>query len=115
MQNNNKQTSNKKTILRAEKLINLIDYQDNSVVSKTIINKETGTITLFAFDENQGLSEHTTPFDAFIYLVDGKAKVTISNKEFQIEKGQTITLPANQPHSLKGVKKFKMILIMIKS
>lgn len=97
------------------KIIDLANYQDGSVVSRTIINKKTGTVTFFAFDEGQGLSEHTAPFDAIVYVVDGEAEIVISGEPFNLKEGEMIIMPANQPHSLKAVKKFKMILTMIKS
>jgi quercetin dioxygenase-like cupin family protein len=93
----------------------LIDYQVGSVVSRTIIDKPAGTLTLFAFDEGQGLSEHTTPFDALVYVVDGEAEVTISGRPMNVKEGQMVLMPANEPHALKAVKRFKMVLVMIKS
>lgn len=96
-------------------LSDLIDYQEGSVVSRTLVDKKTGTVTLFAFDEKQGLSEHTTPFDALVYLLDGEAEIIISGKAHFLKKGEMIIMPANQPHALKAIKKFKMILIMIRS
>jgi len=93
----------------------LINYQTGSVVSKTIIKKPAGTVTLFAFDKGEGLSEHTTPFDALVYLVDGEAEITISGKLNLIKKGEMIIMPANQPHALKAKERFKMMLVMIKS
>ena len=93
----------------------MLDYQEGSVVSRTLINKEEGTVTLFSFDKNQGLSEHTAPFDALVYIFDGKAKITISKKEYVLEKGQMILMPANEPHALKALEKYKMMLIMIKT
>ena len=92
----------------------LVDYQSGSVVSKTLINKKTGTVTLFAFDEGQGLSEHVAPFDAMVNVIDGEADIYISGKPFHLKAGQTIIMPADKPHALKAVKKFKMLLIMIK-
>ena len=97
------------------KLAGLIDYQEGSVVSRTIIDKKSGTITLFAFDKDQGLSEHTAPFDAFVYLVDGEAEITISGKSLNIKQGEMVIMPANQPHSLRATQQFKMTLVMIKS
>ena len=97
------------------KLSDSIDYQQGSVVSKTLIKKETGTVTLFAFDQGQALSEHTAPFDALVGIVDGEAQITISSKDYILKKGQVIIMPANQPHSLKALTKFKMILTMIRS
>jgi len=96
-------------------LIKLIDYQQGSVVSRQIISKKTGTVTLFAFDEGQGLSEHTAPFDALVYCLEGRVEITISNHPFRLEAGEMIIMPADQPHALKALKKFKMLLVMIKS
>ena len=95
-------------------LADLIDYQEGSVVSRTIVDKEAGTITLFAFDEGQGLSEHTAPFDALVYGLDGEVEVTISEKAVLLEKGEMVIMPANKPHALKATKRFKMLLAMIK-
>ena len=97
------------------RLNELIEYQEGSVVSRTLLNKETGTITLFAFDKGQGLSEHTAPFDALVSLLDGEAEINISGKPFSLKQGEMIIMPANEPHALKAVKQFKMILTMIKS
>jgi len=96
-------------------LTDLADYQQNSIVSRTIVDKKTGTITFFAFDEGQALSEHTAPFDALVYLLDGEAEIIISGKPFRLKQGEMIIMPANEPHALKAAKKFKMILIMIRS
>ncbi|MBT8171453.1 cupin domain-containing protein [Candidatus Bathyarchaeota archaeon] len=96
-------------------LVNLIDYQDGSIVSRTIIDKEFGTVTLFAFAEGQALSEHTAPFDALVYTLDGEMKAIISGKEVLLKKGEILIMPANEPHALKATKRFKMLLIMIKS
>ncbi len=93
----------------------LINYQEGAVVSKTLIDKNVGTVTIFAFDEGQGLSEHTAPYDALVYIFDGKAQITISKKEFLLEKDQFIIMPANEPHALKALKRYKMMLIMIRS
>ena len=84
------------------------------MVSRTIIDKKTGTITLFAFDENQGLSEHTAPYDAMVYVLDGEVDVTISGKQVWLKQGEMTIMPANQPHALTAKTKFKMLLIMIK-
>lgn len=96
-------------------LAGLVDYQNGSVVSKTLIGKKTGTVTLFAFDEGQGLSEHSAPFDATVCLVDGEAEMTVSSKPFRVRAGDIVILPANEPHAVRAVKKFKMLLIMIRS
>ena len=93
----------------------LIDYQTASVVSKTLIKKLTGTVTLFAFDKGEGLSEHTTPFDALVYLIDGEAEIAIAGKANTVNKGEMIIMPANHPHALKAKNRFKMMLVMIKS
>jgi quercetin dioxygenase-like cupin family protein len=97
------------------KLAELVDYQNGSVVSREIVRKNTGTVTLFAFDEGQGLSEHTAPFDALVYILDGEAEIIISQKSFRLVESEMIIRPANQPHALKASKKFKMLLTMIRS
>ena len=93
----------------------LVDYQAGTVVSKTIMDKETGTCTVFAFAEGQALSEHTAPFDALVEILDGEAEVTISGKPYTLKAGEMIIMPANDPHALKAAKRFKMMLVMIKS
>ena len=105
----------KTLVANVSKLESLIDYQDGSVVSRTIIDKKTGTITLFAFDENQGLSEHTAPYDALVYVIDGEVEITISGQPFRLKKGEITIMPANEPHALTAKTKFKMLLTMIKS
>lgn len=102
-------------LAKSFKLNTFINYQKGTIVSKTLIGKKTGTVTLFAFDKGQGLSEHTAPFDAFVYLVDGEAKILISGKSIPVKKGEVIIMPANKPHALKAVKKFKMMLVMIRA
>lgn len=109
------QERDKRLVARTLCLVDLVDYQDGAVVSRTIVDKEAGTVTLFAFDEGQGLSEHTTPYDALVYLIDGEAEIVISDKTFHLKDGEMILMPANEPHALKAIKKFKMILTMIKS
>ena len=96
-------------------LTGLVDYQDGSIVSKEIIRKDTGTITLFAFDQGQGLSEHTVPFDAFVQILEGEAEINIAGQKNLVEAGQIIIMPANKPHSLRALGRFKMMLVMIKS
>ena|SRR3989338_6069376 len=91
-----------------------INYQEGSVVSKEIIKKPTGTVTLFAFDKGQGLSEHTTPFDALVLITDGIAEITVSGVKNEIKAGEVLLMPANSPHALKAIQPFKMILTMIK-
>jgi len=99
----------------AHAIANLAEYQPGAVVSKTIIEKKTGTVTLFAFDAGQGLSEHTAPFDALVHVLDGAVEITISGKKHKVKSGQMIIMPANEPHALKALDKFKMLLIMIRS
>jgi quercetin dioxygenase-like cupin family protein len=92
----------------------LVSYQTGSVVSRTLIGKSAGTVTVFAFDSGQGLSEHTAPFDAMVQIIDGKADITIAGSPFKVKEGEMIVMPANKPHALKANEKFKMILIMIR-
>ena len=99
----------------ALKLIDAVNYQSGSVVSKEIVKAKTGGVTLFAFDRGQGLSEHTAPFDALVYIIDGEAEITISGKAFNPKAGDFIIMPANEPHSLKAANRFKMMLVMIRS
>jgi len=99
----------------AKNLNNLIEYQEGSVVSKEIIKKETGTVTLFAFDQNQGLSQHTAPFEALVYVFEGQAEIIIAGKKHYLKAGQAIIMPANQPHALKAIERFKMFLVMVKA
>ena len=102
-------------IEEAKNLVSLVDYQDGSVVSKEVIKKDKGTVTIFAFDKGQGLSEHTAPFDALVYIFDGKAEITIAGKQHNLKAGETMIMPANKPHSLKAQECFKMLLVMIKA
>lgn len=92
-----------------------ISYQDQSVVSKQIIKKETGNVTLFAFDQGQGLSEHTAPFDAMVYVLEGEVEISISGKPYRLKGGEMIVMPGGRPHALKAVTKYKMLLVMIRS
>jgi quercetin dioxygenase-like cupin family protein len=101
--------------LKSNSLVDMVDYQKNAVVSKTIIEKETGTVTLFAFDQGQGLSEHTAPFDALVQVLDGEVEIKISGNPFHLKQGEIIIMPAHKPHSLKAVTQFRMLLTMIKS
>ncbi|MGB7054276.1 MAG: cupin domain-containing protein [bacterium] len=96
------------------RLNNSVKYQTDSIVSREIIKKPTGTVTLFAFDQEQGLSEHTAPFDALVYIVDGEAEINISGKKHSLKTGEMIIMPANKPHALKARQRFKMLLVMIK-
>lgn len=100
---------------KALSLNELVTYQDGSVVSKTMIDKKIGTVTLFAFDAGQGLSEHTAPYDAMVQVVDGEAEITIDGEPHVVSTGQMFIMPANHPHALKAVKRFKMLLIMIRA
>jgi len=100
---------------RAIKLADLTEYQAGSVVSRQIIFRPAGTVTIFAFEEGEGLSEHTAPFDALVYILEGEAQITIAGKPLAVQAGEMIIMPANQPHSLKAVERFKMLLVMIKS
>ena len=100
---------------KAHTLVDLVAYQKGSVVSKTVIDKKTGTVTLFAFDQGQALSEHTAPFDAMVCILDGKAEIIISGNPIIVEKGGMIIMPANEPHALKAIESFKMMLTMIRS
>jgi quercetin dioxygenase-like cupin family protein len=109
-----KVAEDKKIDGKVVKLIDSIEYQEGSVVSKTIINKKMGTVTLFAFNQGQGLSEHSAPYDALVSIFEGEAIITISGNAFQLKKGEMIIMPAKEPHSLEAVKKFKMLLIMIR-
>ena len=96
------------------KLIDLVSYQDGSVVSRTLVNRKAGTLTLFAFDAGQSLSEHTAPFDAVAQILDGEAEITIAEQPFHLRAGETIIMPANQPHAVNAIQRFKMLLTMIK-
>jgi quercetin dioxygenase-like cupin family protein len=93
----------------------LIDYQDGAIVSRTLINKPTGTITIFAFDKGQELSTHSAPFDAMVQVVDGEGLIVISEVEYRLKAGQMIIMPANEPHAVKAETRFKMLLSMVKS
>jgi quercetin dioxygenase-like cupin family protein len=112
-----KEKSDNSIDLRAnvQNLKNLIAYQDRSVVSRSLLKKESGNITLFAFDKGEGLSEHTSPYDAMVYLCDGEAEIRISGNIFSLKEGEMIIMPSNEPHALKAATKFKMMLIMLKS
>jgi len=100
---------------KALELSALADYQAGSVVSREIISQKTGTVTIFSFDKGQGLSEHTAPFDALVYVIDGETDIVISGRSHRLTGGQMIIMPAEEPHSLKAVKRFKMMLVMIRS
>jgi quercetin dioxygenase-like cupin family protein len=112
----------KKTAGRLEKLVaaparlaELVDYQEGAVVSRTLLAKPAGTVTLFAFDAGQSLSEHTAPYDAMVCALEGEGELTVSGKPFALRTGETVILPAQEPHAVQATQKFKMLLIMIRS
>ena len=111
----NAKSEKTKLLAQAVNLGNLIDYQAGSVVGRTIIDKTAGTVTVFAFGQGQGLSEHTAPYNALVYIIDGEAEVTISNNPIKLKKGELTIMPANEPHAISAVTNFKMLLIMIRS
>lgn len=92
-----------------------IEYQDGSIVSREIVRKPVGTVTIFAFDKGQGLSEHTAPYDALVYILDGRAEISIDGKAANFAAGELVIMPANKPHALRAVERFKMMLVMIKA
>jgi quercetin dioxygenase-like cupin family protein len=98
-----------------KQLIELLQYQDSSIVSRVLLKNKGGTVTLFAFDVGEGLSEHTAPFDALVVVTDGEADIQIAGESFQVRQGETIVLPANKPHALMAATRFKMLLIMIRA
>ena len=108
-----KQTD-KELLAKVADVSEMVKYQNGTVVSRTIIDRPTGTVTLFAFDKGQGLSEHTAPFDALVHILDGEAIITISGKDHQLKAGEGIIMPADEPHALKAEEKFKMMLVMIR-
>ncbi len=105
---------NKELLAKTLEMKEMAEYQDGAVVSREILKKETGTVTVFAFDRGQGLSEHTAPFDAMVCILDGKAEVVISGTSYEVKEGEMIIMPANEPHALKANEKFKMMLVMIR-
>jgi quercetin dioxygenase-like cupin family protein len=98
-----------------KQLVDLLQYQDGSIVSRVLLKNKGGTVTLFAFDAGEGLSEHTAPFDALVVVMDGEAEIEIAGEAFKVRQGETITLPANRPHAVRAVTRFKMLLIMIRA
>ena len=92
-----------------------VSYQQGAVVSKEIIKKPAGTVTVFAFDQGQGLSEHTAPFDALVQILDGTAEIIISGRSYRVSGGEMIIMPANEPHALNAVERFKMMLVLVKA
>ena len=99
---------------QAGKLVDLVDYQEGAVVSRALMKNKSGTVTLFAFDAGQGLSEHTAPFEALVHVLQGEAKITISGNGQRVRAGEMVIMPAREPHALQAVTKFKMMLIMIR-
>ncbi len=110
-----KQSGVERLIGQVNRLADLVAYQDGAVVSRTVIDKRVGTVTLFAFDAGQGLSEHTAPYDALVYIIDGEVEVTIVGKPMRVTSGEMVIMPAGEPHALRAAKRFKMMLIMIRA
>ncbi|HYV25618.1 MAG TPA: cupin domain-containing protein [Pyrinomonadaceae bacterium] len=108
-------TNDNSTGARSLKLAGLISYQDGSVVSREVMRKKTGTVTLFAFDRGQDLSEHTAPFDAMVQVIEGGMEITIAGKPLQVKQGEFVIMPANRPHALKAIARSKMLLTMIRA
>jgi quercetin dioxygenase-like cupin family protein len=112
---NESETARDMRLAKATRMATLVKYQEKAVVSRTLIDKDAGTVTLFAFDENQGLSEHTAPYDAMIFVLEGETEVLIEGrKPVRLKKGEMTIMPANKPHTVKAVSKFKMLLVMIR-
>jgi len=97
------------------RVVDLVSYQDGAVVSRIIVKREAGNVTLFAFDTGQELSEHTAPYDALVQVLDGEAAITVAGRPYRVRAGEMILMPAHQPHALKAVSRFKMLLTMIRS
>ena len=108
----NKKQSITDNLPPVSKLINFVQYQEGSVVSKTLLDTKTETVTIFAFAAGQGLSEHSAPFEAMVSILDGEAEITVDSKSIHLKAGEMITMPANIPHALQAIKKFKMMLVM---
>jgi quercetin dioxygenase-like cupin family protein len=96
-------------------MASLVDYQDGSIVSRVIVKGESGNVTLFAFWQDQELSEHTAPFDALVHVLDGEAEIRIAGRAYRLQSGEAILMPANQLHAVKAIKRFKMLLTMIRA
>ena len=109
------QDQNSVRTAEVKQLVDLLQYQDGSIVSRVLLKNKGGTVTLFAFDVGEGLSEHTAPFDALVVVTDGEADIDIAGESFRVKQGETITLPANRPHAVKAATRFKMLLIMIRT
>ncbi len=99
---------------RVLEVAGLVAYQPGAIVSRTVIDKGVGTVTLFAFDQGQGLSEHTAPYDALVQVLDGQSEVTVSGQPSLVKAGEMIIMPANKPHALRAVERFKMMLVMVR-
>lgn len=111
----NASTEKRDTLIgRVVNLAELVAYQPGAVVSRTVIDRKVGTVTLFSFDKGEGLSEHTTPYDALAYILDGAAEITVSGKPATVKAGEMLIMPANQPHALRAIEPFKMLLVMIR-
>ena len=110
-----KASAKKLSAAESHSLLELVDYAAGAIVSRTLAENESGTITLFAFDVDQGLSEHTAPFDAFVQILDGKAEIVIGGNPVEARAGQIVLMPANIPHALKAIEPFKMLLTMLRS
>ena len=109
------QAQNPAKTAEVKNLVDLLHYQDRSIVSRVLLKNKGGTVTLFAFDVGEGLSEHTAPFDALVVVTDGEANIEIAGESFTVRQGETIVLPANQPHAVRAATKFKMLLIMVRA
>lgn len=115
MSTGTQQSPNQMPSAEVLRLSDLVNYQEGAVVSRTLIKRQTGTVTAFAFDAEQGLSEHTASFDALVQMIEGDAEITIAGKPFKVQGGEALLLPANQPHGLTALTRFKMLLTMIRS
>jgi quercetin dioxygenase-like cupin family protein len=111
----NKEQPSNNRLMTPQSINDSIHYQEDAVVSRELIHKTTGTVTLFAFAKNQGLSEHTAPYDAFVMITDGQAEITVSGVKYELKAGEMLLMPANSPHALQAIEPFKMVLTMIKS
>ncbi len=100
---------------QVQSLLDLAEYQDGAIVSTILLKKDRGSVTLFAFDQGQDLSEHTVPHDALVYVLDGETEITIAGTSHRLKRGEVILMPANQPHAVRATRRFKMILTMIRS